>query len=137
MRWVALNVNVFSGIREPDAYHPELWAAVGVSQGDGIPDRYTDSRSAIEHGVELIVQAAQHPDVLFAPELLELPENGGLPAQAATSLGLQMIASGVKAALELGIWAELAERGWTDQDRDRFIDGVSQRMYKHNPVRNI
>jgi hypothetical protein len=78
--------------------------------------------------MELITQAAAHPDQLFAPEILTMPPGTGLSAQSAQQLGLQLVISATRAALELAVWQSLDKRGWTNADKDRLLTEVSNQI---------
>lgn len=137
MKLLGMGLDVFSGIREPDAFHKDRWAAIGIDMTGEGPTHVTEAVAAAEFGLEMVRKAAEHPDAIFAPEILDLPKNGGITAQSATSLGLQMIFSSIKAMHELAIFQHLSQLGWTDKDKDRFLSDVSERLKGNNPVARL
>jgi hypothetical protein len=137
VKLLGMGLDIFSGIREPDEFHKDHWAAVGIDMNGKGPTHVTEATAAAEFGIEMIIKAAEHPESIFAPEILDLPQNGGVTAKSVTSLGLQMIFSGIKAMHELAIYQVLAEMGWTDKDKDRLLSEVSEKMRDSNPVARL
>jgi hypothetical protein len=127
-------LDIFSGIRDPDPDHPEQWAAVGVDMtGSDAPQTILEAAAAVSFGARLIRVVGEHPDAgAFRPEILQLlPPGAGISGDDAAALGLQLIVSGLKAGCELAIWRALDRRGWTATDRDRFVGEVSDLVRKN------
>ena len=123
-------IEIISGVRNADDSHPDIWPAVGVNAGDGGETRVLEVPVSIGFGTDMILAVGQHPDKVFAPEILMglMPPGAGIGPDETIGLGLQMIISGVKGSCEHAITQALTRRGWTEIDQKRFITEIAERI---------